>query len=330
MTLSWLPVLVAFFVALLTLVLLLRGTVLRSVVDHPNARSLHAIPIPRTGGLGLMAGVLAGWGLMWQPWLIPLAGGVMFLMMLSFLDDVRGLSAGLRFLMHFAVAGAFVWLTISPDSGWMLAIVLIVAMVWMTNLYNFMDGSDGLAGGMALIGFGSYALAAWLSGDQQLACGNLVVVAAALAFLRFNFHPAKIFMGDAGSIPLGFLSAALGVLGWQRGIWPLWFPVLVFSPFVVDASVTLMRRLLRGEKIWQAHREHFYQQLVQMGWGHRRTALVEYAMMAAVGASALWLLPQPISLQMAFGLGWLLAYLLAMKIIHDRWRMFERNQHEKP
>lgn len=324
---SWMPLVAAFVVAFIMLVLLLRGTVLRGVVDLPNARSLHVVPIPRTGGLGLMAGVLTGWGLIGQPWLLFLAAGVIFLMLLSFLDDVRGLSAGLRFLMHFVVAGVFVWLVIAPDTHWLLAVAMLVTMVWMTNLYNFMDGSDGLAGGMALFGFGSYALAAWLAGDAQLASGSVVIVVAALAFLRFNFHPARIFMGDAGSIPLGFLSAALGLLGWQRGIWPLWFPVLVFSPFFVDASVTLMKRLIRGEKIWQAHREHYYQQLVQMGWGHRRTALAEYAVMAAAGGSAVLMLSQPISLQVAFGLGWLLAYLLAMKMIHDRWCFFERNQH---
>lgn len=324
MNVFWVPLAVTFVMATLVMVLLLRGMVFHGVVDRPNERSLHAVPVPRTGGLGLMAGVLAGWGLIWQPWLLLVTAAVLCLMLLSFLDDVRGLSAGLRFLMHFVVAGVFVWNSVLPGSGWLLAIVLVIATVWMTNLYNFMDGSDGLAGGMALFGFGSYALAAWLAGDHSMAMANLIIAISALAFLRFNFHPARIFMGDAGSIPLGFLSAALGLIGWQRGIWPLWFPVLVFSPFTVDASVTLVRRLLRGEKVWQAHREHYYQRLVQMGWGHRNTALVEYGGMLAAGGGSVLALTWSASLQMAFCLGWMLAYLLAMKLIDRRWIIFER------
>ena len=94
-------------------------------------------------------------------------------------------------------------------------------------------------------------------------------------------------MGDAGSTLFGFLAACLGLLGWQLGIWTLWFPGLVFSPFIVDATVTLIRRLLRGEKIWRPHREHYYQRLVLSGWGHRRTVLAEYGVMALCGGFAL-------------------------------------------
>ncbi len=319
----WIPAMAAFLTALLVIFLLLRGAFLRDIVDHPNARSLHIAPVPRTGGIGLMAGVMAGWGLLWHPWLFPLAVGVVCLMLISFVDDVRGLSAGWRFLMHFVVASVFIWIAVSPNSGWLLAGLVVVAMVWMINLYNFMDGSDGLAGGMALFGFGGYALAAWLGGDVGLAMSCLSIAAAALAFLCFNFNPARIFMGDAGSIPLGFLSAALGVVGWQHGIWPVWFPVLVFSPFIVDASVTLARRFIRGEKVWQAHREHYYQRLVQMGWGHRKTALAEYGVMIAVAGSSVLVQARAYPVQLAFCLGWMLAYLLAMKLIDRYWAIFQ-------
>jgi UDP-N-acetylmuramyl pentapeptide phosphotransferase/UDP-N-acetylglucosamine-1-phosphate transferase len=95
------------------------------------------------------------------------------------------------------------------------------------------------------------------------------VAAAAAGFLCFNFHPARIFMGDVGSVPLGFTAGALGLVGWRSGAWPLWFPLLVFAPFILDATVTLLRRALRGEKVWQAHRSHYYQRMVQMGLGHR-------------------------------------------------------------
>src|SRR5262245_1457719 len=162
-----------------------------------------------------------------------------------------------------------------------------------------MDRSDGLAGGMAVFGFSFYAVAAWLAGSTEFALVNLSIAAAAGAFLVFNFHPARIFLGDAGSVPLGFLAAALGLIGWLQRDWTGWFPILVFSPFIMDASVTLARRLLRREKVWQAHRDHYYQRLVRLGWGHGRTALAEYAVMFASGVAALAALALPAGPQAA-------------------------------
>jgi UDP-N-acetylmuramyl pentapeptide phosphotransferase/UDP-N-acetylglucosamine-1-phosphate transferase len=190
----------------------------------------------------------------------------------------------------------------------------------MTNLYNFMDGSDGLAGGMALFGFSTYAAAAAFGGAPDVVLLSLCLAAAAAAFLAFNFHPARIFMGDVGSIPLGFLAGSLGLLGWDRNIWPLWFPLLVFSPFIVDASVTLARRALRGERVWQAHRDHYYQRMVRSGLGHAGTALRWYAVMAAAGASSLLALFAPQHLQYLALLAWLSIYLCAGWLIDRRWR----------
>ena len=149
---------------------------------------------------------------------------------------------------------------------------------------------------------------------------NLSIAAAAAAFLVFNFHPARIFLGDAGAVPLGFLAAALGLIGWLQGDWTWWFPVLVFAPFIVDASVTLARRLLRRERVWRAHREHYYQKLVRLGWGHRRTALAEYALMLTTGVLALAALALPVLMQgvlLAAAAG---AYLLIMVSIERAWR----------
>jgi UDP-N-acetylmuramyl pentapeptide phosphotransferase/UDP-N-acetylglucosamine-1-phosphate transferase len=204
---------------------------------------------------------------------------------------------------------------------WLLPLLLFT--VWMTNLYNFMDGSDGLAGGMALFGFGCYGMAAWLTGNEGFALLNFSIAGAALGFLAFNFHPAKVFMGDAGSIPLGFLAATLGIHGWQAGFWPLWFPLMVFSPFIVDATFTLFQRMMRGEKLSQAHRSHYYQRLVQMGWGHRNTALVEYALMALMGASALSALALPASGQYAM---LLLAAALYLAIAAKIDRLWHKHQ----
>ena len=123
--------------------------------------------------------------------------------------------------------------------------------------------------------------------EDQPAFVNLCIAASAAAFLIANFHPARIFLGDAGSVPLGFLAAALGILGWEGGDWAWWFPLLVFSPFIADASATLARRLYTRERVWRPHRDHYYQRLVRLGWGHRRTALAEYVLMLACGAAGI-------------------------------------------
>ena len=319
--------LASFVLTFLVIAWMLKSGAAHYVLDHPNDRSLHTVPVPRTGGLALMGGALFGWGMLGQLWIFLIAGCVLFMMLISLADDLRGLSAGWRLLAQFLAAGTFVFIGFAMDFDWLWFFPIVIAIVWMTNLYNFMDGSDGLAGGMALFGFGSYAVAAWLASDAGLAVVMLCIVAAALAFLRFNFHPARIFMGDAGSIPLGFMAAAFGVLGWQRGDWGLWFPLLVFSPFIVDATVTLVKRLLRREKIWQAHRSHYYQRLVLMGLGHRKTAIVEYFLMAAVGVSAIWLVQRPASFQWIGLAGWATVYIFLALWIDQLWRTYIRLQH---
>ena len=239
------------------------------------------------GGIGVAAGIAASVPFVSQVEWWPLWLGAVILVGISFLDDIIGLPIIGRLLVHFVAAGGAAAGLLLNHSGVGWVLLAIVAIVWMTNLYNFMDGMDGLAGGMALFGFGFYALAGVLSGQLPFAVTNAAIAAAAGAFLLFNFHPARIFMGDAGSTLLGFLAACLGLVGWQLGIWTLWFPGLVFSPFIVDATVTLARRLLRREKIWRPHREHYYQRLVLSGWGHRRTVLAEYGVMALCGGFAL-------------------------------------------
>jgi UDP-N-acetylmuramyl pentapeptide phosphotransferase/UDP-N-acetylglucosamine-1-phosphate transferase len=149
-----------------------------------------------------------------------------------------------------------------------------------------MDGSDGLAGGMALIGFGALAIAAQLAGFAPLALACASIAAAAAGFLLHNFPPARVFLGDSGSVPLGLLVGLLGALGAAIGAWAWWFPVMVFSPFIVDASVTILRRLSKRERIWIAHRSHFYQRLALSGWSRRKLALAGYVLMLAVALSA--------------------------------------------
>lgn len=286
-------------------------------LDNPNERSLHVSPVPRTGGLAIMAAVLAA-GLALGASFVTL-GCTLALAVVSFIDDRGGLPARVRFLAQ-GIAAA-VWLAVALPAAplWLLPI-LFLAIVWVTNLYNFMDGMDGLAGGMAAFGFGAYAVAFWLAGDATGALFSASIAAAAIAYLRFNFHPARIFMGDVGSIPLGFLVAVVGLQGWRDGAWPIWFPVAVFSPFVFDATVTLLRRAARGERIWEAHRTHYYQRLVQLGWGHRNTALAEYALMAGCAVVALAALRVPLTVQVAVCVAGAVAYAVLALAVDGAWR----------
>ena len=280
---AWAP-LTAFAAALVVVWWLARS---RLALDEPNARSLHQRPVPRTGGIGIHLGAVLGWlvavpdvpWVVWPPYAAVLA--------ISLFDDLHGVPVVVRLVVHLLAGGLMAAVLIFEPAGVAWLLLIAVAVAWMANLYNFMDGSDGLAGGMAVFGFATYGAASWFGGGASFALANFSVAAAATAFLAFNFHPARIFMGDVGSVPLGFLAGAFGIAGWLQHDWPWWFPALVFSPFIVDATVTLARRLLRGERTWTAHRDHYYQRLVQLGWGHRGTALAEYALMLGCGTLAL-------------------------------------------
>ncbi|HEX5336914.1 MAG TPA: glycosyltransferase family 4 protein [Gallionella sp.] len=315
------PLISALVTLLLALILTLNkdGT----LQDIPNERSLHSVPVPRTGGIALMAGILSGWMLLIKFWAWWIVLPVLGLFVLSLVDDVRNLPPKSRLIGHFIAALIVLWGAGVPLL-WLLPVLLFI--VWMTNLYNFMDGSDGLAGGMALFGFTFYGVVGLMKGNEAFAMMNFTIGAAALGFLYHNFHPAKIFMGDAGSIPLGFLAASFGVWGWQQGYWPFWFPILVFSPFVADATLTLLSRARRREKLSQAHRSHYYQRLVQMGWGHRNTALAEYALMLLAGATALWGLGLDAKGQGNLLAWWGAIYLGLSMWIDRRWRKHQFKQ----
>lgn len=303
--------------------LLATGVAWRLATDIPNDRSLHTRPTPRVGGWGIVPVVLVAMALL-APSLWLIATATLLLAAVSQIDDRKGLPARVRFAAHLVAVVAVIAVYPAPVAVWLLALVAFL-MLWLVNLYNFMDGADGLAGGMALFGFGAYAVAA-ATGEQampQLAWASAAIAGAALGFLLFNFHPARIFLGDAGSISAGFLAGALGYWGWRGGAWPVWFPALVFAPFIVDASVTLVRRLLRGEKFWQAHREHYYQRLVRSGMGHARTAGAWYAVMFAGVLLALYALNRSGAVQWSIVLGWVVALLLLGAAIDLRWRRFQ-------
>ena len=300
-------------------------------LDHPNERSLHTRPVPRTGGMAIMVGFLVGLTLAFS-WLpqnrfydeaaIWVLGGMLGIALFSFWDDRVGLPAVSRFALHAVVAVGVIWgggLSIRdldlPFIGvlsfsWFSVPLTILFLMWMTNLYNFMDGMDGFAGGMTVFGFACLAYLGWIGGHQGIFLVALLMAVSAMGFLIWNFPPAKIFMGDVGSTAIGFLAGGLAILGVHDGLFDLWVPVLIFSPFIIDSTVTLFRRLFNGKKFWQAHREHYYQRLVLAGWGHRKTVIAEYLLMSACGISAILYLKSDVVWQDILLIGWGVLYLL--------------------
>jgi UDP-N-acetylmuramyl pentapeptide phosphotransferase/UDP-N-acetylglucosamine-1-phosphate transferase len=240
---------------------------------------LHSNPKPRFGGLGIVLGVLASFLVVGDFQFAPLAMIALALAALSFCDDLWRLPIYVRLPLH-VLAATLVFLFF-PNDGW-LGLLVVPAIAWMTNLYNFMDGLDGLSGGMTVFGFLAYAIAASQAGSPAIAQISLSAVGAALGFLAFNIPPAKLFMGDVGAIPLGFLAGAIGYVGNVLDLWPLWFPVFVFSPFIIDATVTLLQRVARHEKVWLAHRSHYYQRMALTSLGKSGTTWRWYVAMALV------------------------------------------------
>ena len=297
-------------------------------LDIPNERSLHTRPTPRTGGIAILlgtgTGLLAAW--LWNGYTVvslPLTTAVLVLALIALLDDRHTLGAGPRLLTQIGVVSLLLFTQQFPVSGSLALIVTLMFLVWMINLYNFMDGMDGFAAGMAIFVFGTFALLAWQAGNMDFALGCAIIVAASAGFLLLNFPPARLFMGDTGSTVLGLLAGVVILTAHSKAILPVWLGLLVFSPFIVDASATLGTRILRGEKFWQAHKMHYYQRLVQISWGHKRTVLAEYALMIACSATAIAAMRQPLARQTTIIAVWAVIYVILIYWIHKAERRRE-------
>jgi UDP-N-acetylmuramyl pentapeptide phosphotransferase/UDP-N-acetylglucosamine-1-phosphate transferase len=263
------------------------------IMDVPNWRSSHTRPKPRTGGIGLYAMFLLAF-LYWKP-APPESGAVVLgataFFLLGLLDDLYHLPEIIRLGSELLVSAALASSGLRveeialPFLGvWRLPWAVSVALTsfWCTgflNAFNFMDGSDGLAAGTTvLVGLFMGAL-----GGSPL---PLIMSACAAGFLAFNWQPSRIFMGDSGSYLLGFLLSFLSVLGSREGT-PMVVYVLFVLPFLADTSVTLIRRIARGEQWMKAHHSHHYQRLLERGWSHARVAQLYLALTAGLGATGL-------------------------------------------
>jgi Fuc2NAc and GlcNAc transferase len=326
LTIGWL-FLIAFMAAAVLTGLLRRYALASSLLDIPNARSSHNLPTPRGGGLAIVIVFLAGLpvltvaGLLATEVMWAIFGAGAWVALVGFLDDHGHIPARWRLLAHFiGAAWGFFWLGGMPplvfslpgsslemhiDPGWLGQILGIFYLVWLLNLYNFMDGIDGLAsfeavtvclGGALLYLSGSEIIGQWYA--------PVLLAMAVAGFLIWNFPPARIFMGDAGS---GFLGIVLGLFSIQAAwVTPkfFWSWLILLGVFIVDATWTLLRRFLRGEKVYEAHRSHAYQYASRRYGSHKTVTL-------AIGAiNVCWLIP--ISLWVGLvGLNGLLGLALA-------------------
>jgi Fuc2NAc and GlcNAc transferase len=290
--------------------LLRRYAMARSVLDVPNDRSSHSVPTPRGGGVAIVLPFLAGVALMAVEGVVSrsiafgLIGGGSMVALVGFLDDHRPIRVGWRLLAHFsAAAWVLAWLGgmpavdflgVSARTGWLGNVLGAVYLVWLLNLYNFMDGIDGIAALEAVtvgVGVSLLYLLRLRAGQEWLVPALLAM--AALGFLVWNWPRARIFMGDAGSGFLGLTLGAMSVRAGWLGSELLWSWVILLGVFVVDATVTLLRRADRGEKVHEAHRDHGYQHAASRMGAHQPVTV-------AVGLiNVFWLLP----LALLVGLG---------------------------
>ena len=300
--------------------LMRRYAVSRELLDRPNERSSHLVATPRGGGvaivLAFLVGLLVSWNQLSESVTLGLLFGGIGAAAVGFVDDHGHIPARWRLIAHFCCAAWILywidvprveWFGTTGDLGLLGLVFAALYLVWMLNLYNFMDGIDGIASIEAVtVGVGGilvYAMAGLvITRDLSLPA---LVGTAALGFLVWNFPPAKIFMGDAGS---GFLGLMFGALSLHAAIAHpvlLWSWLVLLGVFIVDATVTLLRRLLRGDRIFEAHRSHAYQHASRDFGAHRPVTL------AVAAINLIWLIPWGLAIasgQVAGVVGLVIAY----------------------
>ena len=263
------------------------------MIALPGNRQSHQHATPTGGGLGLIFSIVITTLCLvlmislpdfWWQNMLP---GVLLLTMVGWRDDKVPVSAFLRLLIQLAVS---IWLLVYGSWEFSLRDVMwlaggVVTMVWLMNVYNFMDGSNGMAGFQGVFAGMTMAVLFHVSNEQVMALLAVIVAAACAGFLPLNFPSARVFMGDVSSVPLGFIFASFTVYGMQTGSLDLLLSVLIMSVFLVDATLTLLSRAIRGERWYTAHAQHVYQRLIAQGWSHSRVLLVYQAV------NVFWVLP---------------------------------------
>lgn len=312
------------------------------VFDIPNERSSHSVPVPRGGGLAIVAGFLIGVSLIqFFGKTVPLRseyfGGFLFSLLLiagvSLYDDIQHRSIKVKFLTQLAsifvamAAGNFIDVIYLPWIGEVKALMVMLpfSLLWLlglTNTYNFMDGLDGMAGATAVVVSGFFSYIAFQEGSHFVYLISLVLCMATLGFLFFNWAPARIFMGDVGSTFLGFTFATLAIIAARHDLGHTSFfvmPLLLFH-FIFDSIFTFVRRLSNGDNVFQAHRTHLYQLMNLLGYSHKAVALIYAGFAVIQGLAAIWMISLPGEQRLFIFLPFVIAYFyLGIRVlIHAR------------
>ncbi len=255
----------------------------KSIVDVPNARSNHSRAIPRGGGIAIIASMLFSFVALsfYSTNILYLIPGIFVLALISWVDDRKGVNPLFRLIIQAIVCAYTVWIFFAESSlisqntimPYFLPILVFFIMMWFINLYNFMDGIDGITGSYGIMICLTLFLFSMLDFYPKfLGIVALCVTASILGFIIFNWHPAKIFMGDVGSIPLGYVLAVMLIFLAFNDNWVAALIIPLY--YLADASITLVKRFIQGKKIWQAHSEHFYQRAVRAGVKHSNVVII--------------------------------------------------------
>lgn len=285
------------------------------LIDYPNERSSHGRPTPRSGGIAIVATFFVGITVAYlfgdetkipEPYFLGFVFSAIAITIVAFFDDAAGVPYLAKLATQVICAAVCLAFGLVIDQipipfhgyvslGWMGYPLTLLWIVGMTNAFNFMDGLDGLAAGAAVIAGAFYAVIAANTGSNFVYLHSYVILAAALGFLVFNRPPARVFMGDIGSQFLGFTLAVLSVIGLQYDSAHISFLVmpLLFFNFIWDTVFTLGHRIIRGQRIAEAHREHLYQLLNRTGYDHRSVSLFHYGVAILQGLGALVLINIP-------------------------------------
>jgi Fuc2NAc and GlcNAc transferase len=310
-----------------------------AVLDHPGPRRLHQRPVVRGGGLTIVLLVVAYLlqhdipGIS-MPWLLL---ALLCAAITGFIDDIAALAAAIK-LPLLAVAAVLAVLAIGAPTDsielpsllqaltipllWLVAALMVVAILWMMNLFNFMDGSNGLSAGQVILCCAGLLLFANTGTDPGLNALTSVVMLVTLGFLPWNFPRARMFLGDVGSLSLGLLVAVLLLSYWQLGALSFWAALLLPAVFLVDATATLLMRIANHRKWYQAHTDHAYQQLILQGWTHAQVWLLY------VGCNVLLVWPGVYLMTKLPGYEWLLAMSLLL-VLSAGWCLVQSRSQQR-
>jgi UDP-GlcNAc:undecaprenyl-phosphate/decaprenyl-phosphate GlcNAc-1-phosphate transferase len=295
----------SFITVLVVTPLVMKFALVIGATDKPNHRKVHEKVMPRLGGLAIFIGVIVGYfvsGLHTEP-VATISLGAVLIILIGIFDDLLELSAKVKFLGQIAIALLVIssglkidFITIpfvieKMELGWFAYPMTVFWIVGITNAINLIDGLDGLAAGISSIGIASIAILAGLSGKGLILSIALIVLASTIAFLFYNFHPAKIFMGDTGALFLGYSISILSLLGLYKSVtlFSIIIPIIILGVPVFDTAFAIIRRKLNKQPISAPDKSHLHHRIMQLGLSHRNTVIVIYAIGAVFSVAAILL-----------------------------------------